>query len=214
MKLIETIYLADDHELVVQGISSLLEKIDGVNEIKIFPNGLDLYQACLNQKPDLIFLDIEMPQWDGRKTLVELKKSFPSLPCIMLSMLNEKGIVNDCIEKGANAYLNKDSSLQEFKEAILAVQGNEIFYSKEVLKVMAGLKNPTTSSSYHLIEPLSEREHEILVQLCEGLSPKEIGEKLFLSPRTIETHKNNIMQKFEVNSIAKLISVAIKNRLV
>ena len=129
----------------------------------------------------------------------------------MLSILNEKFIIEDCIKKGASGYLNKDCSLQELSEAIQSTAG-EVYYSKEVLKILSGIHKPT--GGFTLSEPLSERESEILGLLCEGLSPKEIAGKLFLSTRTIETHKTNIMQKFDVSTVGKLISLAIKNKIV
>ena len=204
------VYIADDHNLVAQGISSLLKQIDSVSHVSIFKNGKDLFDYCITATPDIVFLDIEMPIWDGRKTLVELKKNFPNIKYFMLSMINEKHIIEDCISKGASGYLNKDCTIEELTEAVnLPIE--DIYFSKDVLKVMSGLKATT---SFSLSEPLSDREREVLELLCEGFSPKEIAEKLFLSTRTIETHKTNIMQKFNVNSIGKLISVAIKNKVV
>lgn len=206
------IYLADDHTLVANGIASLLSQLKFPIKVSTFPNGKLLYDACLIEKPSLVFLDIEMPIWDGFKTLDELKQKFVQLPICMLSMQNEKSIIELSIQRGSRAYLNKDCTCFELEECIETVLAGDVYYSKEVLKVLSGLKK--TQISYQLSEPLSEREHEILVLVCDGLSPKEIGERLFLSPRTVETHKNNIMQKMGVNSAAKLISVALKNKLV
>lgn len=208
-----TIFLADDHELVAQGLSTLLLQIQNVRNVVIFKNGKELYQACLNTKPDFIFLDYEMPVWNGKETLIQVKNNFPKIPVLMLSMLNEKSIIKDCIHLGASAYMHKDSSIEELHEAIEKASKSEIYYSNEVKKALSGtLKNQTGQLA--LKEEISEREMEILKLLCDGLSPKEISEKLFLSQRTVETHKTNIMHKFEVNSIAKLISIAIKNRIV
>ncbi|MDN4166208.1 response regulator transcription factor [Cytophagales bacterium LB-30] len=204
------IYLADDHNIVAEGLAALLNGLEGVEKVQLFKNGQELYNQCREKMPDIVFLDLEMPVWDGRKTLIELKRDFSSVSCFILSMLNEKYLIEDCIAKGASGFLNKDCSLQELAEAINLPKG-EIYYSKEVLKVLSGIK---ASSGFALAEPLSEREKEILQLLCEGLAPKEIGEKLFLSPRTVETHKTNIMQKFNVNTVGKLISIAIKNKLV
>lgn len=206
------IYLADDHNIVAQGIANLLKQIPQIQTVAIYSNGSLLYNACCLQQPDTVFLDLEMPIWDGRTTLVELKKSFPTLRCIILSMLNEKSIIEDCIEKGASGYLNKDCSVLELQEAIFSTE--DFYFSKDVLKIMSGFSTKKTVLPYQLTEPLTERELEILSLLCEGLSPKEIANKIFLSPRTVETHKKNIMQKVDVNSVGKLISVALKNQLI
>jgi len=208
------IFLADDHELVAMGLASILKTIQTVDEVKIFPNGKELFKACMHEKPSHIFLDIEMPEWDGLYTLKELKKAYPSIPVLMLSMLNERHIIEDCIDKGALAYLNKDSTMSELEEALSSVEQQVVFYSSEVKKALDGKLATRSTSNIELTEPLTDRELEVLNYLCDGLTSKEIGEKLFLSSRTVETHKNNIMQKFGVNTTGKLIMLAIKNRIV
>lgn len=208
------IYLADDHELVANGLAALLRSIPAVKEVRIYPNGKELYKACLNQLPTHVFLDIEMPEWDGIKTLENLRKDFPKLPCLILSMLNEKSVIENCINKGVNAYLNKDSSLEELQQAIEKVDKGEVFYSKEVQKALSGTIKVIGSSDLNLTEDLTEREFEVLKLLCDGMSSKEIAEKLYLSSRTVESHKNNLMQKFGVNSTGKLIILAIRNKII
>ena len=207
------IYLADDHELVAQGISTLIQRIEGVDMVKIFRNGKELFLACYEKNPDLIFLDYEMPVWDGKITLENLTKEFPKIPIFMLSMLNEKSVIQSCINAGAKGFLNKDCSFEELNEAFLSLETDSVYYSSEVQNAIKGKSNKN-AANLNLKEEISEREMEVLKLLCDGLSPKEIADKIFLSHRTVETHKNNIMQKFEVNSVAKLISIAIKNRIV
>lgn len=208
-----TIYLADDHELVAKGIGLLLEKVKPSADIQIFKNGKLLFDACTTKVPDLVFLDYEMPIWDGKRTLSELKTSFPKVPILLLSMLNEKAIIESCISLGAIGFLNKDCSEEDFKLAIESALSGTVFYSREVLKALSGINSNSSTNLLSKMD-LTERELDILRSLCDGLSPKEIAEKLFLSPRTVEKHKDNIMQKMEVNSVAKLISVALKNKLV
>lgn len=206
------IYLADDHNIVAQGLASLIQQIPEVSNLKVFLNGKNLFDACLLEQPDVVFLDIEMPIWDGRKTLVELRNKFPIIRCNMLSMNNEKAIIDDCITKGALGYLSKDCTIDELKEAILNT--SEVYFSKDVLKHLSGYGKTREDQQFLLNEPLTEREVEVLTLLCDGLSPKEIANKIHLSPRTVETHKTAIMQKFDVNSVGKLISVAIKNKVI
>lgn len=211
MSVIRKIFIADDHNIVVRGIASIIQQITHVEVLNIFTNGKELFEACEKELPDLVFLDLNMPIWDGRKTLVALKEKFPSLRCLMLSMNNEKEIIDDCIDKGASGYLNKDCTEQELKEAIFTT--NAYYFSTEVLKTLSGYHTTTKRVTYKLQETLTGRELEILGLLCEGLSPKEIAEKIYLSPRTVETHKKNIMQKVDVTSVGKLISVTLKNNL-
>jgi DNA-binding NarL/FixJ family response regulator len=116
-----------------------------------------------------------MPVWDGKTTLIELKKFKAEIPVLMLSMLNEKAIIQDCITNGAIGFLNKDCSLSEFKEAIQSAMDKEVYYSREALKALSGVSNSTPTNLLQSFE-FSEREIEILKLLCDGLSPKEIAE--------------------------------------
>lgn len=212
----QLLYLADDHVIVANALSSLIHQIDSTIEIVLFPNGEELFKEISQRKPNIVFLDIEMPVWDGRKTLQEIKTNFPDIPCLILSMNSEKSVIQDCINIGANAYLLKDSSLNEFKDAFEHVKQGKIYFSIEILKVLSSQTITTfqSSTSKQIDITFSDREKEVLKFICDGLSPKEIAEKLFISPRTVETHKNNIMQKLEITSVGKLISFAIKNNLV
>ncbi len=213
MNLQPTFYLADDHELVAKGIASLISKILPLSRIVTFKNGELLFKECHSNLPDLIFLDYEMPLWDGKRTISELKKNFPSVPILILSMLNEKPIIETCISLGAIGFLNKDCSELELKHAIDSAFSGKLFYSQTILKSLHSVRKASPYNSTGNLD-LTERELDVLQLLCDGLSPKEIGEKLFLSPRTVEKHKDNIMQKMGVSSVAKLISVALKNKLV
>lgn len=206
------VYLADDHHLVAKGIASLLEQIETIENVHVFQHGKELIQELNNKRPDFIFLDVEMSVMDGRETLKAFQKIIPATPCCMLSMVNDKAVIEDCINAGARGFIHKNCTIDELKEAIVTIKNSEVYHSKEVLKYLSGIKQ--TSTSHILKEPISEREMEILILLCDGFSPREIGEKLFLSHRTVETHKNNIMQKFDVNSVTKLVSVALKSKIV
>lgn len=194
------------------GIASVLREIQGVEQVHIFPNGKELLQAVKEKIPDFVFLDVEMPVMDGKKTLENLLKLYPGIPCCMLSMVDEKSIIEEFIQMGAKGFLHKDSNLDELSNAIINIKKGENFFSNEILKSLSGVLKK--KHSIDLVEPLSERELEILKYICDGFSPKEIADKLFLSHRTVDTHKNNIMQKFEVNTVSKLISVALKNKVV
>lgn len=203
------VYIADDHQIVAEGITNLISNSEFVSEVKYFKNGQELFNECTIRIPNIVFLDIEMPVWDGRKTLVEINQHFPEVRCLMLSMNNEKYIIEDCIQKGAKGFLDKNCTKEEIAKALLSE--DELYFSIDTLKV---LSTPSKIDKNIELEPLSDREKEILRYLSDGMSPKEIADKIFLSVRTVETHKNNIMQKFQVNSVGKLISLVLKNKLV
>ncbi len=207
------VYLADDHHLIAEGIATLLNDIDMIKSVKIFHNGKLLFKEFNTQRPNLCILDIEMPEWDGITTLKEIRKNYPEIPVLMLSMVEERSIIEECLKIGAKGYMHKDSDKYEFKAAIDAILRGEVFLSSEAQKIIEGIRI-SSNAALELTEPLTQRELEILKLICDGQTSKEIGESLFLSPRTVETHKTHLMQKFNVNSTGKLISIAIKSKLV
>lgn len=207
------VYLADDHHLIGEGIATLLKDIKGVGKVKIFPNGKLLFKEFNTQRPDLCILDIEMPEWDGITTLKEIRLNYPDVPVLMLSMVEERSIIEECLKIGAKGYMHKDSDKEEFNTALETISNNGVFLSAEAQKIIDGIRVSATHT-LELLEPLTSRELEILILICDGQTSKEIGEVLFLSPRTVETHKTHLMHKFNVNSTGKLISLAIKSKLV
>jgi DNA-binding NarL/FixJ family response regulator len=207
------IYLADDHRLIGEGIAAMLNDIETVERVVIFPNGKLLFKEFNKKRPDLVILDIEMPEWDGLTTLREIKNAYPETCVLMLSMLEERSIIEECFALGAKGYMHKDSKKEEFQEAIETLHQGGDFLSEEAKKVIEG-KRKSSIAQVELTEPLTQRELEILKLICDGFTSKEIGDQLFLSPRTVETHKTHLMQKFTVNSTGKLISLAIKGKLV
>lgn len=209
---IQLTYLADDHRIVASGIAALLRETGLYGEVQIFTDGKSLWNACMARLPQWVFLDYEMPGWSGLDTLQQLKTAYPHLPVLILSMNTEKSIIETCMAHGANGYLSKDSAPDELAEALQEVQRGEAYFSRAVLKALAGI-GIATRGTQGLPANLSARETEILKLICDGLSPKEIADKLFLSKRTVDTHKNNIMQKFDVGSVGKLISIALQNNL-
>lgn len=206
------VYLADDHEIVAKAIANLLTSVKGVESVKTFSDGESLYKACSVKLPGLIILDMEMPGWNGITTLKRIKENY-EVPVIILSMNDERSVIEEAIKAGARGYLNKNCTPAELQNALETVLSGSIFLSGEIQKVMVGLKQSATESKV-LTEPLTEKEYEVLKLVCEGFSSKEIGERLFLSPRTIETRKENLMQKFNVQTTGKLIAFAIKNKII
>jgi two-component system, NarL family, response regulator LiaR len=208
----QIVYIADDHRLVAQGFASLLQEL-GYEKIRLFENGKDLYKAALNIKPNLIFLDIYMAEWDGLTTLKEIRKQFPVLTCIVISMMAEKKIVEKCIEEGANAFLHKSCDLREIENALLAVENKKTYITSKVLQSNLSKKSKQISS-YELVEPITDREQEVLEKLCDGLSYEEVATDLHISKSTVETHKKHLLHKFGVNSVSKMIALAFKHNMI
>lgn len=207
------IIIADDHELVRQGFVALVEKLDFVQLIGQAGNGKQVIELLRNGKlADVVLLDIEMPGMNGIETAGMIARNFLSVKTIMLTMLNDKDVIRESVEKGAKGFLFKNSPAYEFAEAIKRVAAGENYYSSEVAAVL--LNKKTKDSDNPAIDDLSGREIEIIRLVAGGLSSNEIGKQLFISPRTVDTHRNNILQKLDLPNIASLVSFAYKNKLI
>lgn len=209
----QLVYLAEDHILVAQGIASLLKQI-GYIHINIYESGKDLYKACLNKKPNLVLLDIYMSEWDGIHTLQELRKENYTMPIIMVSMIAEKKIIDSCIESGANAYLHKSCDVHEMSLALENISNNKIYIAEKLLHIKDVKNIQQAQSQFQFIEPLTEREKEVLLLLCEGMTVAEVAASLYISPNTAETHKKKLLHKFAVKSVSKMIAMSFKHKLV
>lgn len=207
------IIIAEDHELVRQGFVAMLEKLDFAELAGEASNGKQVIELLRSGKlADVVLLDIEMPVMNGLETAEMISKNFLTVKTIMLTMLNDKDIIQEAIDKGARGFLFKNSPVHELAEALKRVAAGENYYSSEVAAVL--LSKKTASPANPAISELSERELEIIRLVAEGLSSNEIGKKIFISPRTVDTHRNNILQKLDLPNIASLVSFAYKNKLI
>lgn len=209
----DLISIADDHIMVAQGICSLLQQLGYIN-IRIFTNGEEVLKACHSKTPSWIFLDIYMPGGDGISTLQKLRASGYKMPILMLSMTADKKYVDTNMEQGANAYLHKSCDGLEISKAFSAIENKNKYISATVNYVNTSTIKVSINSEYYLKEALTKREVEILNKYCDGLTTEEIAQLLFLSFATVDTHKKNIMQKFGVSTLSKLVAVAIKKYFV
>lgn len=206
------IIICDDHQLVIDGLKSLINGVDGIEVISTANNGVEVLEQIKLLKVDLVLMDIDMPVLDGIEATKRIKKEYPELKVIILTMHDEKSIIQMLMDIGADGYILKNSAQEELLHGIQNVKKGNKHFSPDV--TMALLRNDPVEAQKKLREELTEREVEILKLIAEGLSNKEIGEKLFISHRTVDTHRTNLMKKIEVNNIAGLIRYAIKNALV
>jgi DNA-binding NarL/FixJ family response regulator len=207
------IFIADDHILVAKGISCLLEQI-GFCNIKTFMNGNEVIMAFNSQTPDLVFLDVYMPECDGISALKTIRQKGFKIPIIMLSMTSDKKYIDASMEFGANAYLHKSCDIQDISNALLEIKRGNKYISDTFEHTSSQVTKTSINGEFYLKERLTKREDEILLKYCDGLNTAEIAQQLFLSTATVDTHKKNIMQKFGVNSLSKMIAIALKNYLV
>lgn len=215
------IILVDDHQIVIDGISSVLAEVEHYEVVGTANNGRNAIQLVQVAQPNLVLMDIDMPIMNGITAAGELKKSHPEVKIIILSLHQEKSIIQNLIQLGVDGYLLKNSNKDEVLKAIEQVLAGQRYFSSDVTLSLSGM-NPSSNIKLTNSDPenaeklssLTEREIEILKGIADGLSNREIGEQLFISHRTVDTHRQNIMRKLEVKKVVGLIKFAIKNGLV
>jgi two-component system response regulator NreC len=203
------VLLVDDHQIIIDGLKSLLKNSDEIVVVAEANNGREALRILDILEIDMVLMDIDMPVLNGIDTLKEIGKRGSDVKVIILSMHNEAGMIKSLIEIGAKGYLLKSCAQEELIGAIRKVASSQSYFSTEVT---LSLLNPTQSNQP--TELLTDRETEIIKLIAEGFSNKEIGSKLFISHRTVDTHRTNLMKKLDVSNIAGLISYAIRNGVV
>jgi len=205
--------IADDHEIVRKGLRALLETRAEVEVVGEAANGREALSKAAQYRPDLILLDLVMPGKDGLEVIKEIKNNFPSVKILVLTSYNEEEKLAQALKEGALGYLLKDSSPEELLEAIKEVSQGKTHLSPElafrVVRLMTGKTTPLSNSEF-----LTKRELEVLNLLAQGLSDREIAQRLFISPRTVGTHVSNILTKLGVKNRTQAVLLAQEKGLV
>lgn len=214
------IALVDDHTLFRRGLIMLLSSHPEFEVVCEASSGEEFLALLPESHPDVVFMDYAMPGLNGAQTTRRALESMPSLNVITLSMFGENAYYSDMVSAGAKGFLLKDSDFNEVVEAVLTVCNGGTFFSESLLTslsqtlrsvyIFAGdnVRTPPVDNSP---DTLSEREIEIVVAVCQGLSNQEIADKLFISKRTVDKHRANIMEKTGCKNTASLVVYAIKS---
>ncbi|HEX2977331.1 MAG TPA: response regulator transcription factor [Bacteroidales bacterium] len=206
------IIVADDHQLFRNGLKILLNAFPEFEGLAEASNGTDFLEVLKHARADVALMDINMPEMDGIEATRKGMKLSPDLCIIALSMYGEEEYYYKMVDAGAKGFLLKDSDISEVKEAILTVRKGGSYFSQELLyHVIQKIKHRENESKS---ANLSKREKEILFKICEGLSNQEIAESLFISKRTVDKHRANLLGKTNSKNTASLILFAIKNKLI
>jgi DNA-binding NarL/FixJ family response regulator len=203
------IAIVDDHTLFRNGLRGL---IDGVNNCQVVAeasDGTEFLDSAEAMSADVVFMDIAMPTLSGDKATAMALERNPDLKIICLSMFGDEKYYSRMVEAGAKGFLLKDSSIDEVFAAVDAVMNNDEYICREVLTALSGAMRRNDED-----DTLSEREIDVLMGICRGLSTQEIADKLFLSKRTVDSHRANILEKTGSKNTASLVVYAIKNNLV
>lgn len=210
------IILADDHALFRNGLKMLLSGYEGFAVVGEASNGIELLKLLKTTSVDIILLDISMPEMDGIEAAAILVKEHPSIQIITLSMFGEEDYYFKMVSLGVKGFLLKNSSIDEVALAVKTVADGGSYFSGELLSSLVDSLQYAHSQAEEEEDDnaLSSREKEILFQICKGLSNQEIGGKLFISKRTVDKHRANILAKTSCKNTANLVVYAIKNGLV
>ena len=210
------VIIADDHALFRAGVKTALSVKKDVELIAEADNGMQLLNLLKHMEPDVILLDIQMPIMDGIATLPEIRKMYPHVKVIILSMHNDHSMISRMMEIGANSYLTKESDSETIYQAIKTCFEQEFFFNELTNKaLLSGLRTKRTveSTMPHDVQ-LNDKEITILKLMCEEKSTKEIADIVDLSPRTVEAIRDKLKTKTGVKSMAGLVMYAVKAGIV
>ncbi len=207
------IILVDDHQMFRDGVKSVLADEENIEIIGEVGAAKDLYDLLKSNTPDLIITDISMPDISGIEIAHYVSENYPEIKILILSMHSNEEFISKALSVGANGYLPKDTSMSELLEAIHVIYKGDNYFNKNISDTI--LKSIINKSKQENAEQnaLTKREKEVIKLVVDGLTNKEIADKLFISIRTVDSHKNNIMQKLNLKSSVELVKYAIKNNL-
>ena len=208
--------IADDHVLFRAGVKSALSVHKDIKMIAEADNGMQLLTVLKHVQPDVILLDIQMPIMDGINTLPEIKKLYPEIKVIMLTMHNDHSMISKLMELGANSYLTKNSDSEIIYQAVKTVHEQEYFFNQLTNKALIdGLRvKRQAEASLPVDAKLSDKEITILRMICEEKSTKEIADLVDLSPRTVEAIRDKLKVKTGAKSLAGLVMYAVKSGII
>ena len=212
------IVLVDDHQIVRDGIRALLTDASDIEITGEASNYRELQEIMQTAIPDVVIMDISLPDINGIEITRQLGESHPTVRVLILSMHTGEDFIFNAIKSGAKGYLPKNTTRRELIEAIHTVHANQVYFSGQIsniiLKSYVHKAKSADLQKQETEDMLTSREIEILKLFAGGLSNQEIADKLFISIRTVESHKNHIMQKLELKSTVDLIKFAIRNKIV
>lgn len=207
------IVIADDHVVLRQGLRSLLDQVEGWEVVGEANDGFEVMPLVETKLPDIVILDLSMPNLGGIETINRLQRLDKKPAVLVLSAREDDHAVGEAMKAGARGYVPKSSSSEELQFAIRAVLKGQTYLSPAVAAALLGRGDGNTSNSSPL-SGLTIREREVMKLLSEGHPNREVAKVLHVSPRTIDSHRSNIMRKLGLNSNAELVQLAIKSGLI
>lgn len=207
------IMIVDDHQMFIDGVRALLSSSEKYEVVSEALNGSDALDVLTAGGIDLMITDLSMPEMSGTELVKKAKELYPELKILVLSMHSNRETVSEILMAEAEGYILKNTGRKELTSALDRIMDDGTFYSNEVMSIMFE-KVKKEKKIQEEINPLTERELEILKLIVQELSSEEIAQKLFISRRTVDTHRKHILQKTKSKTIVSLIKFAFRNELV
>jgi DNA-binding NarL/FixJ family response regulator len=209
------VVIADDHSVVRQGIRGVLEEIDGLEVVGEAGDGIEALDMVISLSPDVVVLDINMPERSGLEVTMALREEENPARVLVLSMHDDPEYVLQAVRAGADGYVLKDVSPAELRDAIIAVhEGRDHFTARVTQQLSVGLRREIEEEQLRArFGALTQREREVLLLVAQGLTNREAGAQLEISPRTVETHRERVMDKLRIRTVAGLTRFVVEHSL-
>ncbi len=202
------ILIVDDHPMVLEGMTSLLSKISYLHIAGIATNAFEAIDVIKNRAVEVAIVDINLPDINGIELTKKIRTEYPAIKILAMSTFKERSYISQMIQNGASGYLVKSASKEEIEEAILAAYEGKLYLSMDINTVDVNTQLNTQ------LPAISTREKEVLGLIADGLTNQQIAAQLFISSHTVESHRKNLLIKFEANNTATLIKMAVKYNIV
>ena len=209
------VVIADDHSVVRQGIRGVLEEINGLDVVGEVGDGVEALAMVIDLSPDVVVLDVNMPAMSGLEVTMALREEGSPVRVLILSMHDDPEYVLQAVRAGADGYVLKDVSPAELRDAVIAVhEGRDHFTARVTQQLSVGLRREIEEEQLRArLSSLTQREREVLLLVAQGLTNREAGGKLEISPRTVETHRERVMDKLRIRTVAGLTRFVVEHSL-
>ena len=208
------IIIADDHQMFIDGVKALLKPNKSVSIVDEAHNGTELLEILSTKEAELVLMDINMQGMDGIAATIEVRKLYPELKILMLTMHNSSDHIEKVLRAGAHGYILKNTGKEELESAIAKIMNGESFFSQEVTaRIMDRLQGKKQSTTDPMYIELTGREKDVLKLIALEFTSNEIADKLCISYHTVETHRKNLISKLQVKNIAGLVKYALQHGL-
>jgi DNA-binding NarL/FixJ family response regulator len=209
-----SVLVADDHGVLRAGVRSVLDAEGDIEVCAEAGDGVEALKAIAARPPDVAILDISMPNLDGLETLDTIRKLYPGVKTILFSIHQESAVIRDAVARGADGYLLKSAATREIVDAIRAVAAGDNYFSPPITRELITVLRDGGDGSLDPYGQLSRREREVLHLIAEGLTAREVGDRLGISGKTVEAHRTSLMRKLGMKKATELVRYAVRQGLI